>query len=272
MMACLVVGVAVLHVQDAKADPVGLQQEIERSQEIPDQQQPQEPGPKTGTQDGGAVQREMVTLHPVDTGKSVITFSIGKSTSQTPLNRFAVKTNLLYGGGTLTPNLGLDIGLGKKTSIGLIAGYNKWGNLWDNSATGPEWDPNNFYRRRLDHIYGKAEFRYWFRNRFDSHFVGTSLFYADYSVGELDLPLIFDKENDYVGNAYGLGLTYGYFWRWSPHWGMEFTIGAGVAVIEYDKKTINIGESDFTLADGDRYRKTFAGPTSIGINLVFMIK
>ena len=36
----------------------------------------------------------------------------------------AVKTNLLYGVYTYTPNLGLEVGLGKRTTLDISGGYN----------------------------------------------------------------------------------------------------------------------------------------------------
>ena len=38
----------------------------------------------------------------------------------------AIKTNLLYGGYTYTPNLSLEIGLGKRSTLDLGGGYNPW--------------------------------------------------------------------------------------------------------------------------------------------------
>ncbi|MEG1935625.1 MAG: DUF3575 domain-containing protein, partial [Rikenellaceae bacterium] len=38
----------------------------------------------------------------------------------------AIKTNLLYGAAAYTPNLGLEIGLGRKTTLDISGGYNPW--------------------------------------------------------------------------------------------------------------------------------------------------
>lgn len=211
--------------------------------------------------------QKAITLRPVDTGRSVVTFAIGGSPRVH--DRFAIKTNLLHLAGAMTPNLGFDFGLGGKTSIGLAGGYNKWGNLWDFSVTGPEYDPGNLYKRRLDHIFGKVEFKYWFNRRFKGHFLGVQGFYADYLVGELGLPPLFEKRLEHDGNLYGGALSYGWFWRWTPHWGMEFTLGAGVAIVEYESRNIEIVEGGFKLTNPNRYRKTYIGPTNAGINLVF---
>ncbi len=308
--ACIFAGVAVSSAQDAGtiSQQQQLQQQIDQlqqllelqkqvqqlqqqtGQQIQPQGQPQgaltttppqyTPGPLP--QQGQYAQqpqspREPVTLRPVDTGRSAVTFTIGggdddKSFGDT---RFAIKTNLLYAGATLTPNLGFEAGLGQRTSIEVSAGYNNWHNLWDNGGegSGPDYDLNNNYKRKLDHIFGKAEFRYWLKERFNSHFVGVNAFYADYNVGELGVPLLFEgKQIDYDGNAFGGGVTYGYLWRWSKSWAMEFSLGAGIAVMEYDKSFIEAESDNFNLIDTTPYRKTYFGPTSVGIKLVFTIK
>ena len=38
----------------------------------------------------------------------------------------AIKTNLLYGAYTYTPNLSLEVGLGKRSTLDLGGGYNPW--------------------------------------------------------------------------------------------------------------------------------------------------
>ena len=211
-----------------------------------------------------------VTLRPVDTGESAVTFSIGDSSL--PSGHVAIKTNLLYLAGAMTPNLGLDISLGGRTTIGLVGGYNKWSNLWDYSVTGPEYDKSNLYKRSLDHIFGKVEFRYWFDRRFKGHFLGVHAFYADYlRVGELNLPPVFEKQYEHAGNLYGGALSYGWFWRWTRHWGMEFNLGLGVAIIEYERNFIEIVDGGFNLVNPSRSRKTYIGPTNIGISLTFTI-
>ena len=74
----------------------------------------------------------------------------------------AIKTNLLYGGYTYTPNLSLEIGLGKRSTLDLGGGYNPW-NL-DGTAE------NN---KKLVHWLGEIEYRYWLCQRFSGHFLGV---------------------------------------------------------------------------------------------------
>jgi hypothetical protein len=218
-----------------------------------------------------AVRAQSVTLRPVDTGRSAVNFNLGVGESASPA-RFQLKTNLLWAGATLTPNLGFEIGLGKRSSIDLLGGYNKWGNLWDYGTEGAAFDNNNLYKRKLDHTFAKAEYRYWLKERFRGHFFGAGAFWADYLAGELDLPLLFEKEYEYDGFVYGAGLTWGWLWRWSPIVAMEFSLSGGVAFFEYDRGLIEAGSEGYRLIEVYRYKKTYLGPTGAGIKLVFTIK
>ncbi len=217
---------------------------------------------------------QSVTLRPVDTGKSVVTFDLSaiSGNSSADPGRYRIKTNLLYAGAAMTPNLAFEYGLGERTSIEASVGYNGWHNLWDFSDTGPNWDINNSYKSRLDHIYAKVEFRYWLRDRFKGHFFGVGAFWADYRVGDLKIPLLFDREFDYNGYGVGAGISYGYVWRLSKLFALEFTVGGGIAMLEYDKSLIEADSEGFSLIDPIRFRKTYLGPTNAGIKLVFTIK
>lgn len=170
--------------------------------------------------------------------------------------KLGVKTNLLYGAGTLTPNLGVEIGLGKKTTLELSGGYNPWnleGTREDNT--------------KMVHYLFQSEFRYWLCERFNGHFFGAHLLYSHYNVGGHKIPLLFDKEFRYQGYAYGGGISYGYHWMLAKRWGLEFTLGAGYARLDYDK---------FPCAKcGDQIihaTKDYFGPTKAGVTLIFMIK
>ena len=71
----------------------------------------------------------------------------------------ALKNNLLYDA-TTTPNLALEIGLGKKTTLDLYGGYN----------------PFTFGgNKRFKHWLVQPEFRYWTCERFNGTFWGLHL-------------------------------------------------------------------------------------------------
>ncbi len=171
--------------------------------------------------------------------------------------KVALKTNLLYGGATLTPNLGIEIGLGKKTTLDISAGYNPWNLNGENNDN-----------KKLVHYLIQPEFRWWLCERFNGHFFGVHGLFSHYNIAGHDIPLIdFEKQFRYEGYAYGGGVSYGYHWMLSKHWGLEFTIGVGAAYLKYDKYDCarcrdKIGTES----------KTYFGPTKAGINLVFIIK
>jgi hypothetical protein len=219
-----------------------------------------------------------VTLRPVDTGRDVLTFNVSRPGLD--LGRFAIKTNLVWAIGVQTPNIAVDYGLGGHSSVEAAVGYNGWGNLWDFSKTGPDYDPRNAYKRRLNHFFVKAEYHYWFGEPFEGHFVGGGLFYTNYNAGEVKIPSLFENGSDYYGRALGGGVSYGYLWRFAGRWAAEFSLGVGVAFMSHDKSSIRtqsgpgveVEEGGYALVDPVSYRKTYLGPTSLGVKLVFMIE
>lgn len=68
----------------------------------------------------------------------------------------AVKTNLLYWA-TSTPNIGFEFGLGKRTTLDLVGGYNPW-------------TLNKDDNKKIKHWMVMPEFRYWLCERFNGHF------------------------------------------------------------------------------------------------------
>lgn len=70
-----------------------------------------------------------------------------------------------------------------------------------------------------------ADYRYWFCEKFEGHFVGVHLHGAQYYGGFND--------KRYDGYLAGGGVTYGYNWILSSHWNLEALIGAGYARLWY---------------------------------------
>ncbi len=169
----------------------------------------------------------------------------------------ALKTNLLYAAAAFTPNLAVEVGVGRRSTLQLSGSWNQW------HYRGTE--ENN---RKLNHYIVRPEYRYWFCERFTGHFLAADMFFSQYNISEYNLPLIgFEKEYRYEGRAWGGGVSYGYHLPFAKRWSAEFLIGVGVAQFKYKK-------SDCTLCSSsdDTYTKTYFGPTRAGISLVFMIK
>ena len=170
-----------------------------------------------------------------------------------------VKTNLLYGGLAFAPNLGVEVGLGKHTTLDISAGYNWW-NV-DGSATS-----NN----KLARFMIQPEFRYFLCDRFKGHFFGVHSLYSMYNIAGHEMPMLFGKgSKDYrfQGDAYGAGISYGYQLMLGTRWNLEFQVGIGYARLSYDKyEWKKCGEIQTSS------HKNYFGPTKLGISLIYIIK
>ena len=176
---------------------------------------------------------------------------------------FALKTNVLYDA-TATINLGAEVGLAPKWTFDLSGNYNPFvmpgGKLWK-------------------HAMAQPEFRYWFCESFQGHFIGISGKYTQFNVGGIYVPKVFHKVessgyflNDLLnarseGWAVGAGLTYGYAWPISRRWNMEFTIGAGWWYTQYDRY-----ESRKCGLFQKSVNQHAIGLTDIGLSFIYLIK
>lgn len=163
----------------------------------------------------------------------------------------AVKTNLLSDAMT-TPSLGVEVGFHTHFSVDVSGGYNPW-----NLSGG----------KSLQHWLVQPEVRYWVHERFNGHYVGLHALYMDYDFAGYTLPFGMKAENQYKGNGYGGGLSYGYQLYISPHWNIEFTAGFGYINFEYDKY-IFPGED----AKIGKFRNQYWGITKAGISIMYIIK
>lgn len=171
----------------------------------------------------------------------------------------AVKTNLLYGVYTSTPNLSLELVLGERSTLELGGGYNPW-NL--------KGTVNN--NKKLVHWLGKTEYRYWLCRKFSGHFFGIHALGGQFNIAGYKLPLLFEKYSRnyrYEGYAYGGGISYGYNFFLGKRWSLETTIGAGYARLHYDKfECTKCGTKIGT------EKKNYLGPTQAGVSLIYYIK
>ena len=173
-----------------------------------------------------------------------------------PVPNWTLKTNILYGGATLTPNLAMEFGMGRRTSLELSASYHPW-------------KRKNSYisNKKFVHSIYRPEFRWWMCERFNGHFFGVHAFYANYNISGYTVLLLFKKEYRNEGWALGGGASYGYHWSWSKHWGMEFNLGLGVAYLDYKRYDCVRCSSQ-----GESKTKTYIGPTRLGISLIYILK
>jgi hypothetical protein len=174
------------------------------------------------------------------------------------LPRFAAKTNLLYGLGTLTPNIAAEVALAPKWT--LEAAYST--NPWNWRAPGKDVPS-----RKLLHGIARVEGRYWLCERFSGHFIGVHALYSEFNVSGWDIPLLFEKEYRYHGNAWGGGVAWGYDLPLGRSWNLELTAGVGVYRMNYKRYSCVVCSEEFT-----PIKKTWVGPSRLGITIEFLIK
>ncbi|MFV0417318.1 MAG: DUF3575 domain-containing protein [Dysgonomonas sp.] len=166
----------------------------------------------------------------------------------------AVKTNLAYWA-TTTPNLGLEFGLSKKSTLEIGGGLNVFS------------FSNN---KSIKHWLIQPEYRWWFCETFNGHFLGLHLHGSQFNVGGWDIPVgrldVF-KDKRYEGYLYGGGISYGYQWVLNSRWNFEFNIGAGYARIHYDEYPCkNCGTK---LSEGNY---NYWGVTKAALSFIYLIK
>lgn len=179
--------------------------------------------------------------------------------------KFAMKTNALYWG-TATPNVGVEIAMAPRWTFELAGGYNPW-----------TLDKEDNIKAK--HFLVTPEFRYWFCEAFQGHFLGINGNYTQFNLSGIHVPAMFYKvqsRDGFIddllyarsqGWAAGAGITYGYAWPVSRRWNMEFTLGVGCWYTGYDRfesrKCGLFQESVSTYA---------FGPTDLGLSFIYMIK
>lgn len=160
-----------------------------------------------------------------------------------------LKTNLLYDA-TATFNLGVEIGLGKSTSLDISGNYNPWD------------FPDN---KRWKHWLIQPELRFWLCEKFNGSFWGLHAHTGQFNLNKLDLSDNM-KEHNYQGDFYGGGLSYGYQWILSNRWSLEAVIGAGFTHLKYNKyPCTDCG----TLEKSDT--RNYWGPTKVAVSFIYFI-
>lgn len=190
--------------------------------------------------------------------KNIITLSVVcwlASLGTAMAQQVALKTNLLYDAAT-TPNIGMEVGLGRKTTAQVFYALNPW-----KFGRGED-------RKYLKHWVVNPEVRYWLCQRFNGSFFGVHAFGGQYNASHVKMPLGWWKElrdNRFEGWYVGAGVSYGYQWVLSRHWNLEASLGVGAAYIDYQK--FACGECGKKMDDG---HKTYVGPTKLALSIMYM--
>ena len=162
----------------------------------------------------------------------------------------ALKTNMLFLA-TASPNVGIEIGVGKKFSANIWGAYNPW--KFKNEM-------------RLNFYLAQPEIRYWFCRKFEGHYIGLHGHYSRFSIGQIPfIPNL--KQHELRGTLYGGGLSYGYHWAIGNHWGLEATIGAGYASMEHTR--YKCGEC---AEPTGFYTRSYIGPTQTGLSIIYFLR
>ncbi len=171
----------------------------------------------------------------------------------------ALKTNLFYGGYTLTPNLGVEVALGDALTLDIGAGYNPW-NLNCNET-------NN---KKLVHCLSEIELRYWTCCKYNGFFVGVHALGTLFNISNHNLPwLLGDNSQKYrfEGYGYGGGVSVGYQFILAKRWNLELNVGGGYARLNYDKYDAMKCGKELVHGTGRNYW----GITRAGFSLLFIL-
>lgn len=191
------------------------------------------------------------------TGLLSMTFAVANA-------QLAVKTNLLYGA-TTTPNIGAEVGVGKKSTMQLFYGINPW-----------EFGSQESGVRQMKHWVLMPEYRWWTCSKFNGWFLGVHAMGGQFNAGNIDIPFpgaFFSGENlrqgmkdfRYQGWYAGGGVTVGYQWILGKHWNLEAEVGVGYDRVWYDKYPCaecgTLIESAAT---------NYAGVTKLGLSILYI--
>lgn len=171
--------------------------------------------------------------------------------------KVSVKTNILSDA-TLSPNIGVEIGVAPKWSFDMSGQANLW-----TLSQGRKWK----------HWLVQPEARYWFCEATAGHFVGVHLLGGQFNMGGWKHGISFLgtdsrklRDRRYQGWFAGAGIAYGYSLLLSEHWNIEAELGIGWTYSRYDIYPCT--KCGRKLAS-DQTHKYF-GPTKIAVNLVYV--
>lgn len=176
----------------------------------------------------------------------------------------ALKTNLLYDA-TTTPNLGVEIGLGRRTTGQVFYGYNPW----TLSGEGAQ-------AKKAKHWVVMPEVRWWTCSKMNGFFYGIHAMGGQFNAANIDLPApgaffkgidVFKtvRDNRLEGKFIGGGITAGYQWILSRHFNLEAEIGAGYDHVWYDKYPCS--ECSKKIEEG---QTNYVGLTKLGLTLMYV--
>lgn len=172
----------------------------------------------------------------------------------------AIRTNLAYAA-SATPNLGFEIPVGDRFSLGLNTGLKPWPRWL-------AWDWDKMVEKKWRHFLIAPEFRFWPSGIYDELFIGADLIYTHYNVGSVKFPFgMYPAVRNYrlQGDFYGMGVFVGWSWWLSDHFRLEAEAGIGAGYANAKKY-----ECAYCGAELGSHRGPVLIP-KVGINLVYNI-
>lgn len=163
-----------------------------------------------------------VLYHSDHMRKILLLFALIGCSATLRAQHLGIKNNVIADA-LLSPNLALEFGLGKQTTLELYASYNPF-------ETNKE--------RKFKHWLAQPELRYWPCERFNGYFLGLHAVVGEFNAAAWKLPgglLSFLDDKRYEGLLYGAGVSLGHQWILGKRWNIEAAVGAGYTKIDYDR-------------------------------------
>lgn len=199
--------------------------------------------PETSVQPAAPAQSEKRTQTEASTQPKV-SVSSAPSADEKSLAPFSFRLNLLRWA-TLTPDLGIEYRPCTRLGILLNATWTSWS--WQHKS------------RRYALWNLSPQIRYYLGTEHRGY-LGLL-----YQTGDFNYKL---SDTGRQGNYHGIGLTGGYLWMLTPHWGIDFHLAAGYTHAEYNKYTLTDG---IRVHHPDGHTKNYWGINSAGLTLVWKI-
>lgn len=178
--------------------------------------------------------------------------ALGTSARNGRPDSLSIKTNLLWDA-TLTPNLALEYTTGRRQSVQVSYGFNKW------KLSG---------NKRFQNWIVMPEYRWWRKQAMKGLFFGAHAFGGEYNIGGIKFPFGMWKSEQthrYDGWLAGAGGTIGYAWKLGGHWNMEAALGVGYAYVSYDKYQCEVcGEKLY------HKNRHYVGPTKLALSVSYV--
>ncbi len=164
--------------------------------------------------------------------------------------KFAIKSNVLYDAAVI-PNLGMEIRIDTVKTFELSCIYN------------PIEYPGN---RKWKVLAFQPELRFWTYTAFSGFYWGFNALWGKYNVSRMPFSLFCNSDKRYQGNFIGGGLSCGYHWILSPHWGIEASMSVDYLHFHYDR--YRCGSCGYR----EQHANTnYIGPSRLNLSFVYLI-